>query len=79
MVESRKMTINSKNLISELKNFVASAGSFAAKIGETDDLVLSMLLTSRMTQLLQSFDSGIDNKLRDSFEKIIEPMPFIMM
>jgi hypothetical protein len=79
MVESRKMTINSKNLISELKNFVASAGSFAAKIGETDDLVLSMLLTIRMTQLLQSFDSGIDNKLRDSFEEIIEPMPFIMM
>jgi hypothetical protein len=79
MVESRKMTINSKNLISELKNFVASAGSFAAKIGETDDLVLSMLLTIRMTQLLQSFDSGIDNKLRDSFAEIIEPMPFIMM
>lgn len=79
MIESKKMTVNSKNLISELKNFVASAGSFAAKIGETDDLVLSMLLTIRMTQVLQSFDPDIDSKLKDSFDEIIEPMPFIMI
>jgi hypothetical protein len=79
MVESKKMTVNSKNLISELKNFVASAGSFAAKIGETDDLVLSMLLAVRMTQVLQSFDSSIDNKLRDNFDELIEPMPFILI
>jgi hypothetical protein len=79
MIESKKMTVNSRNLISELKNFVASAGSFAAKIGETDDLVLSMLLAVRMTQVLQSFDPDIDSKLKDSFDEIIEPMPFIMI
>ena len=78
MIESKKMTINSKNLISELKNFVASGGSFAAKIGETDDLVTSMLLSVRMTQVLQSFDPEIDNRLRDSFDEILTPMPFIM-
>jgi hypothetical protein len=79
MIENKKLTINSKNLISELKNFVASAGSFAAKIGETDDLVLSMLLAIRITQVLQSFDSEIDNRLKDTFDEMLAPMPFIMV
>jgi hypothetical protein len=79
MVENKKLTIRSSNLISELKNFVAHAGSFAAKIGETDDLVLAMLLAIRMTQVLQSFDPDIDSRMKDSFDEIIEPMPFIMM
>jgi len=79
MIENKKLTVNSKNLISELKNFVASSGSFAAKIGETDDLVLSLLLAVRVTQVLQSFDSEIDNKLKDTFDEFIAPMPFIMV
>ena len=79
MVESGKLTINSRNLVSELKNFVASAGSFAAKPGETDDLVLSMLLAMRITQVLQTFDPAIDSKMKDSFDDIMEPMPFIMV
>jgi hypothetical protein len=32
-----------------------------------------------MTQVLQSFDPDIDSKLKDSFDEIIEPMPFIMI
>jgi len=79
MVESRRLTINSKNLVSELKNFVAAGGSFQAKIGETDDLVLGMLLCVRITQVLQSFDPDIDNKFKDNFDEMLEPMPFIMM
>jgi len=79
MVESGKLKIMSSNLISELKNFVALGGSFEAKIGETDDLVLAMLLTVRITQVLQSFDSEIDNQFRDNFDEAIEPMPFIML
>ncbi len=79
MVETGRLIINSKNLISELKNFVALAGSFKAKPGETDDLVLSMMLAIRMTQVLQSFDPAIDNQLKDSIDDLIAPMPFIMV
>lgn len=78
MVESGRLKINSKNLISELKNFIALGGSFEAKIGETDDLVLSMLLAVRVTQVLQSYDPDIDSKFRDNFDDVLEPMPFIM-
>ena len=81
MVESKKMLICSNNLISELKNFVARGTSFAAKDGETDDLVMSTLLAVRMITTLQNFDADLDEKLRtntddDSFDG---PMPFIMM
>jgi len=79
LVENKKMTIYSKNLISELKTFVASGPGFAAKIGETDDLVTATLLMLRMVQALQSYDSELDEKLKDSLDDYIAPMPFIMI
>lgn len=77
-VEKRKMTVNSQSLISELKTFIALGGSFAAKVGETDDLVSATLLNIRMIHFLQSYDADLDNKLREQ-EEFIAPMPFIMI
>jgi hypothetical protein len=64
-------------LISELKTFVAHGVGYAAKPGETDDLVMSTILIIRMLQLLQTFDTEIDNQLRDHGDIITPPMPFI--
>lgn len=75
LVESQKMTLNSRSLITELKNFVALGGSYQAKIGETDDLVTSSLLVVRILQQLSSFDYTLDQHIRDH-DEIIEPMPF---
>ena len=77
LVESGKMKIRSPSLVSELKNFVAHGVSYAAKPGETDDLVMATLLNVRMMQLLQTYDTTIDNQLRDHGDAIIAPMPFI--
>ena len=79
LLENKKMVVSSKNLISELKTFVAVAGSYQAKIGETDDLVASTLLAVRMTQALQSYDPNLDAKLRDQLDSFVEPMPFIIL
>ena len=73
------MSIYSRPLISELKTFVAHGSSYAAKPGETDDLVMSLVLIIRMAQLLQSFDATLDNQMRDNLDDFIEPMPFIMI
>ena len=70
------MTINSRPLISELKTFVAQGAGYAAKPGETDDLVMSTILIVRIAQMLQSFDSQIDLTMKDSLEDIVDPMPF---
>ena len=77
LVESGRMKIYSKPLISELKNFVANGSSYAAKPGETDDLVMASLLACRMLMLLQTYHSDLDAHLKDHSDNIIEPMPFI--
>jgi hypothetical protein len=75
LLESKKMTVLSRSLISELKAFVAHGGSYAAKIGDTDDLVMASLLTIRMIQLLGEFHSDLDEYVRDHDEQI-DPLPF---
>ena len=78
LIETKRMHVASKNMISELKTFVAAGAGYAAKIGETDDLIMATILVLRMVQLLQSYDPDLDQHLRDSLDDFIEPMPFIM-
>ena len=75
LVESNRLTIHSKSLISELKVFVAIGGSYAAKIGEHDDLVMSSLLAVRMLQQLGDYYFDLEMQIKDH-EEIILPMPF---
>jgi hypothetical protein len=79
LVETKRLHVASKPLVSELKTFVASGSSYAAKIGEHDDLVMSTLLVVRMIQFMQNFDANFDAELRDGADAFIEPMPFIMV
>jgi hypothetical protein len=77
-VETDKLSINSKPLLRELKTFIARGNSYAAKDGETDDLVMSLILVIRMVQEVVNYEeeayeyvmanSGDD----DDFD---EPMP----
>ena len=76
LIESNRMKLSSRPLISELKTFVSSGVSYAAKPGETDDLVMSTVLVVRMLQTLQGFYADLDKQIRDHGETI-EPMPFI--
>ena len=75
LLESKKLTIHSRSLISELKAFVASGGSYAAKIGDTDDLVMSSLLAVRMMTQLASYHGDLESYIRDH-DEMIEPLPF---
>jgi hypothetical protein len=75
LLESKKLTVNSRSLISELKAFVAHAGSYAAKIGDTDDLVMASLLNVRMIQELGSYHFELDSYVKDH-EEFVAPLPF---
>jgi hypothetical protein len=77
-VETGKLKIASKMLLSELKSFVAKGTSFEAKIGETDDLIMALILAIRMAQFIQNFDASIDELLRTQ-DEFVEPLPFILM
>lgn len=78
-VETDRMTIRSKGLISELKNFVAIGNTYKAKIGETDDLVMSTLLIIRMSMMLRQYDADLSENLTDTLDDVIEPMPFMIV
>jgi len=77
LIESGRMKINSRSLVSELKTFVAAGVSYAAKVGETDDLVMSTVLAVRMLGILQNFYVELEQQIKDHGDVVIEPMPFI--
>ena len=75
-VEGDKMVINSNNLLRELKNFVARGAGFAAKEGETDDLVLATILCLRVTEVVMSWDPTTYERLVNAgTDEVLKPMP----
>ena len=78
LVETGKLTINSKSLVSEFKGFVAHGTGYAAKPGGTDDLVMATVLIIRMLQTLQNYHPELSNQIKDYNDSVIEPMPFIL-
>lgn len=58
-VETDKIKLRSKALLSEVKNFVAKGNSFSAKPGEHDDLVMSLLLGIRMIDYIATFEDEV--------------------
>jgi hypothetical protein len=77
LIETGRMKIRSSGLVSELKTFVAHGVGYAAKPGETDDLVMSTILAVRMMLLLQTYHTEMDVQMRDHGDQIEPPMPFI--
>ena len=77
LLETDKLTIKSKALISELKTYVGEGVTFKAKDGQHDDLVAAMLLVIRMIMTLQDWDPAVYDKLRDQagLEEHDLPMP----
>jgi len=75
LLEAKKMKLHSRPLISELKTFVALGGSYQAKIGENDDLVMASLLVVRMLTQLSDFHYDLENQMRDH-EEFVAPLPF---
>ena len=78
LIETQKMKINSKVLISELKNFIAHGVGFGAKTGEHDDLVSSTLLIIRMAQVLADWDPKIYEKMSEKITEEHMPMPIFI-
>ena len=78
LLETGKMVIHSKPLISELKTFVAHGVGFGAKTGEHDDLVSSVLLVIRMAGILSDWDPRIYEKMTDKITEDQMPMPIFV-
>jgi len=76
LIESDRLKLFSKPLISELKTYVAKGISFEGKVGSHDDLVSSLLLALRMVIMLQEWDPAIYDKMREERDdEWIMPLP----
>lgn len=78
LVETSRMQINSHELIKELKMFVATGASYAAKPGGHDDLVMSTLLIVRMLDTVMQWAQGFDpTELQDAIDpdEALESLP----
>jgi len=77
MIESDKMKVFSKLLVSELKGFVAYGASFKAKSGNTDDLISATLLCIRIISVLKDWDPRVYNTFSqaDNVNEYDMPMP----
>jgi hypothetical protein len=78
MLETQKMKIYSKPLVSELKTFVATGVGFNAKTGEHDDLISGVLLIIRMATVLADWDPQIYDKLTERITEDQMPMPIFV-
>lgn len=63
MVEKGRVTIYSKLLLTELKNFVRRRGSYQAQTGSTDDCIAACLVITRILEEISSFEQGAFEKL----------------
>jgi hypothetical protein len=76
LIESKKMHIYSRKLVSELKTFVSVENTYRAKPGETDDLVTSTITLVRMIDTLKNFIPEL-SEVQDLTDASI-PLPFSM-
>ena len=78
LIETQKMILNSKPLISELKTYIASGLGFRAKTGEHDDLVSAALLIVRMANVLSDWDPTIYDKMTEKIAEEHMPLPIFV-
>ena len=79
------LNLNSDMNIFELKNFIATGGSYAGKQGATDDTVMALLLIVRLIKYVADFDpdahrimySHDEHDYEDDLEMTDEPIAFI--
>lgn len=83
LMESDRMTLFSRELVSELRFFVKSGNSFKAESGKTDDLVMSIVLFVLMLEEISAYDDNVSDTMNNldfslDSEGDIEPLPIMV-
>lgn len=88
MIERNSMRIRSRTLLEEMKQYVRTRGSYAAKIGGTDDLISSCLIVTRLLEEISTFDQDAWDKIHahaylsddgeDAWNENDTPLPMLL-
>ena len=84
LTESKKLDIRSKNLVHELKYFIAKGTSYEASVGEHDDLISALLLNVRMVQQIAQWDDEVHAQMASNIsgkfeEEPDDPLPMLIL
>lgn len=63
LVERAGIGIQSKSLVEELKAFIRKGGSYAAKPGASDDMVMATIIALRVVESMASYDQDAYDKM----------------
>jgi hypothetical protein len=86
LFEAGKIIVRSRNTISEMKNYIRKNGSYAARVGSTDDTISAHLILIRILEEITSYeDQAYDIMYKDEFlnefdnneEQWEEPAPIV--
>ena len=72
LIESNKMKLNSKGILSELKVFVSRGNTFEARIGQTDDLIMAMILVVRMLDYISTWDDKSQAAINSNVSEVTD-------
>lgn len=80
------LTINSKMMIFELKNYILTGAGYAAKRGATDDLISAFLIVLRVMKYLSEYEPEVFDKLYktegdfygEASNDYDDPIPFVV-
>lgn len=88
MFEAGKITINSKDFITEMQSYVRKSNSYEAQVGATDDCIAAFLIVLRVLEEMATYDADAYYKLyglEDEKEWVPDesnidqnPLPFIL-
>lgn len=65
MIETHKLKINSKKLLTELKFFIKVGQTFAAAKGAKDDRVMAMVILMNMLPQLANYETSVDETINE--------------
>lgn len=82
LIESGKMKLRSKGILSEFKVFVSRGNTYEARIGQTDDLIMALILVVRMLDYISTWDersqAAINSNVSEDGSSFESPMPIVM-
>jgi len=76
LIESNRLKINSRLLISELKAYVKNNNSFNSKYGYNDDLISALLICIRIMMIIKNYDETVDDSISEEYDENAA-MPFL--
>ena len=82
LLESGRLKLNSRGILSELKVFVSRSNTYEARPGQTDDLIMSMIVALRMTDYIATWDdasqAAITSSISTDDNNYDAPMPIFI-